>query len=147
MEDEPFLIEMYKARFTQEGYKVLAVNNGTPVFDMVVKYTPDLILLDIVMPEKDGYQVLRELKNSPKLKHIPILVFSNLGQDEEVKKGLRLGADDYFIKSNYTPTELVAKVEKMIADSQSGPLGRAVSNAQPGKAARKKKTSQRAKKR
>lgn len=113
------MMEMYKARFEQEGYKVLIALNGTPVMDMIKKCTPELVLLDIVMPEKDGYEVLKELKSNKLTKDIPILIFSNLAQDAEIKKGLKSGADDYFVKSDYTPTQLVSRVGEMIKKSRS----------------------------
>jgi DNA-binding response OmpR family regulator len=114
VEDEPFLLELYKARFEQEGYEVCVSLNGSTVMKEVEKNKPDLILLDIIMPEVDGYQVLKEIKKSPKYKDIPVLIFSNLAQEEEIEKGLKLGADDYFVKSNYTPPQIVEKVSKMI---------------------------------
>ena len=120
VEDEPFLVEMYKARFEQEGYKVDISINGSGVVEMVKKMKPDMVLLDVVMPEKDGYSVLKELKKDKETKMIPVLVFSNLGQDDEIKKGLELGADLYFIKSNYTPSQLVMEVEKLIEKSEKG---------------------------
>ena len=114
VEDEPFLVEMYKARFEQEGYIVEVAFNGTTVVESVKKNKPDIVLLDIVMPEQDGYAVLRELKTRKDLQFTPVLVFSNLAQDEEIEKGLKLGADKYFVKSEYTPSQLVQEVEKMI---------------------------------
>jgi len=120
VEDEPFLVEMYKARFEQEGYKVTIAVNGSQVTETVKKLKPDLVLLDVVMPEKDGYTVLKELKKDKETKAIPVLVFSNLGQDDEIKKGMELGADLYFIKSNYTPSQLVTEVEKLIEKSEKG---------------------------
>lgn len=118
VEDEPFLVEMYKARFEQENYKVDVAFDGTGVIDAIQKNKPDIVLLDIVMPEKDGFAVLRELKTRKDLHMTPILVFSNLAQDEEIKKGLDLGADKYFIKSEYTPSQLVSEVEKMIGSAK-----------------------------
>ena len=100
VEDEPFLVEMYKARFEQEGYHVQVAFNGATVVEEIQKEHPDIVLLDVVMPEKDGYAVLRELKTRKDLQFTPVLVFSNLAQDEEIQKGLALGADKYFIKSD-----------------------------------------------
>jgi DNA-binding response OmpR family regulator len=116
VEDEPFLVEMYKARFEQEGYKVDVAFNGTTVVESITKTKPDIVLLDIVMPEKDGYAVLRELKTRRDLRFTPVLVFSNLAQEEEIDKGLKLGADKYFVKSEYTPSQLVSEVEKTIGE-------------------------------
>lgn len=113
-EDEPILIEMYKLYFERAGYEVLKANNGRECIDFVKKEKPDIILLDILMPRVDGWEVLKQLKTDPETKQIPILVFSNLGQTQEIQKGLDLGADDYVVKSNMTPKELLEKVEGMI---------------------------------
>lgn len=118
VEDESFLVEMYKTSFEQAGYKVSVALNGVPVMDMVKKEHPQLILLDIVMPEKDGYTVIRELKKDKITKTTPVLIFSNLAQDYEIKKGLKLGADDYFVKTDYTPAQLVSKVDRLIGKKQ-----------------------------
>jgi CheY-like chemotaxis protein len=113
-EDEPVLIEMYKLYFERAGYEVLKADNGRECIDFVKKEKPDIILLDILMPKLDGWEVLKQLKTDPETKQIPILVFSNLGQTQEIQKGLDLGADDYVIKSNMTPKELLEKVEGMV---------------------------------
>ncbi len=118
-EDEPGLMEMYKLYFERAGYNVRNAENGKQCIDFAKNERPDIILLDILMPRVDGWQVLKELKGSEETKSIPILVFSNLGQTQEIQKGLDLGADDYVIKSNLTPKELLVKVEQMILKSDT----------------------------
>ena len=118
VEDEPFLVEMYKTRFLQDGYKVYVALNGTPVMGIMKKHKPNIVLLDIVMPEKNGYEVLKDLKGNKETRKERVVIFSNRAQDAEVKKGMAFGADDYFVKSDYTPTQIVAKVEKMINESR-----------------------------
>jgi len=113
-EDEPVLIEMYKLYFERAGYEVLKASNGRECIDFVKNEKPNIILLDILMPKVDGWEVLKQLKTDPETKKIPILVFSNLGQTQEIQKGLDLGADDYVVKSNMTPKELLEKVEGML---------------------------------
>jgi len=119
IEDEAFLLDMYEMKFTEEDYEVVKAIDATTGLELAKTIQPDLILLDIVMPGTSGFEVLKELKGSNKWKSIPILVFSNLGQKEEVDKGLALGADGYIVKSDLTPRQLVDKVEKMI-----GPNGK-----------------------
>lgn len=119
IEDEKTLLEMYRIRFEKAGYEVFAAANGQRGIETAQKEKPDLILLDILMPNADGYQVIQALKKDPQTKNIPILVFSNLGQPEEIEKGLKLGADDYVIKTDLTPTELTNKVERMITRAKS----------------------------
>lgn len=120
IEDEPSLLEMYKLYFERAGFEVLAVNNGRPGLELAKNKKPDLILLDILMPDVNGWQVIKELKGHPQTNQIPILVFSNLGQAEEIQKGLNLGADDYIVKTDLTPKELLAKVERMISYIKGG---------------------------
>ena len=119
IEDEETLLAMYRARFEKSGYEVFAVSNGRPGIEIAQREKPDLILLDILMPNQDGYEVIQILKKDPKTKKIPVLVFSNLAQPEEIEKGLKLGADDYVIKTDLTPTELLNKVERMIERAQN----------------------------
>jgi DNA-binding response OmpR family regulator len=114
IEDEKSLLELYQARFEKAGYQVLSTTNGKPGIEIAKKEKPDIILLDILMPGVDGYEVIRALKKDPQTKNIPILVFSNLGQPEEIEKGLKLGANDYVMKTDLTPTELLEKVERML---------------------------------
>ena len=112
-------MEMYKLYFERAGYSVTNAENGKQCIDFAKNERPDIILLDILMPRVDGWQVLKELKGNEETKSIPILVFSNLGQTQEIQKGLDLGADDYVIKSNLTPKELLVKVEQMILKSDA----------------------------
>ena len=119
VEDEPFLAEMYKTKFESLGYQVVIADNGELGIAMMRSEKPNLVLLDIIMPVMDGYTVLKQVRSDPELKHQLVVVFSNLGQDEEVMKGLQLGADDYLIKSNLTPTELTKKLEAVLAKGKS----------------------------
>src|SRR3989344_4489080 len=119
VEDEPFLCEMYKTKFESLGYKVLTTENGEQGIEMMRKEKPDLVLLDIIMPVLDGYSVLKIVRNDPELKDRLIVIFSNLGQEEEITKGMQLGADDYLVKSDHTPTELLKKVESVLAKGKS----------------------------
>ncbi len=112
IEDDNFLVEMYKIKFEKEGYKVATALNGDEGINQARKEKPDLILLDLVLPEKDGYEVLEVLKKDEQTKAIPVIILSNLGQNGEVKKGKEKGAEDYLIKSNFTPRQLMDKVKK-----------------------------------
>jgi DNA-binding response OmpR family regulator len=119
VEDEPFLTEMYKVKFEAIGYEVLTADNGERGLAAMRQHKPDIVLLDIIMPVMDGYTVLKAVRQDPDLKHQLIVIFSNLGQEEEVTKGLQLGADDYLVKSNLTPSELLQKVEAVLARGRS----------------------------
>lgn len=119
IEDEPFLAEMYKVKFESIGYHVLTADNGEQGIALMRKEKPDLVLLDVIMPVMDGYSLLKIVRSDPELKSQLIVIFSNLGQDEEIVKGLQLGADDYLVKSNLTPTELTKKLETVLAKGKS----------------------------
>jgi DNA-binding response OmpR family regulator len=114
IEDERLLLEMYVSRLEKAGFEILSAEDGDMGLKIAQEKIPDLILLDIVMPGMSGYDVLKELKTNPSTKDIPVIVFSNLGQEEEIKKGLALGAEDYIVKTSVTPTELLEKIESKI---------------------------------
>ena len=120
IEDEKFSSEMYKIKFQQEGYEVIVAGDGAKGFELAQKFEPDLIFLDLVLPGIDGYQVLDKLKANRKTKKIKVYILSNLGQDEEIDKGLRGGADGYLIKANLTPAQLVKNVDKIFRGEKVG---------------------------
>ena len=113
IEDEKFLLEMYQSRFEKDGYQVLTAMSGEKGLKLAQKEKPDLIVLDILMPGMDGYEVIKKIRGDAQIKEIPILVLSNLGQEEEIKRGLELGANDYIVKTDLTPSELIDKVKSM----------------------------------
>jgi len=114
VEDDKMIIDMYTLKFTQEGYDVVQAENGKDGLDLAKKERPDIILLDIILPQMDGFTVLKELKADANVKDTPVVLLTNLGQDGDVKKGLELGANDYLIKANYTPSQVVDKVKSVL---------------------------------
>ena len=112
VEDDPFLIDIYTTKLREENFKVAVADNGDRALEFVEKENPDLVLLDIVLPNKDGWEILKEIK--AKNKEIKVIILSNLSQKEEVEKGLNLGAEKYLIKSNFTPSEVVEQIKKLI---------------------------------
>jgi len=112
VEDDQDLQEMYETKFAMEGFEVVKAENGVEALNKIPTAKPGIILLDIVMPEIDGFQVLKDLKANPETKEVPVILLTNLGQDGDIKKGMELGAVDYMIKANFTPNEVVAKVKK-----------------------------------
>lgn len=111
-EDEETLSNVLKDRFETEGWKVSIASNGEEATQALEKHSFDLVLLDLLMPKKDGFEVLKEVRDNPDLKNLPIIVLSNLGGDEEIKKALALGADDYFVKTQHPMSEIVEKANK-----------------------------------
>lgn len=113
-EDDQFLQKMYAAKLSREGLEVEGVEDGEKALAAMRARRPDIVLLDIMMPKKDGFTVLEEMKADSVLKDIPVIVLSNLGEVEDVKRAKRLGADDYLIKAHFLPSEVVGIVKKYI---------------------------------
>ena len=118
IEDEAVLVDLYKIKFEKEGYNVEYAYDGKEGIEKAKKLIPELVLLDIVMPKIDGYQVLKELRRDPKTKNIIIYILSNLGQNDEIKEGLNKGADGYFVKANLTPMQLVDYVDTILLEGK-----------------------------
>ncbi len=114
IEDDPFLNEMYATKFSQSGFQVEIAADGQQGLKKIKTFKPDLILLDTVLPKMDGFEILKTVKEDAKLNKIPVVLLTNLGQKEEVEKGLALGADEYIIKAHFTPTAVVAKVKEIL---------------------------------
>ena len=113
IEDDNDLSEMYKMRFMSSGFEVKTAADGQKGIDEIKKFLPDLVLLDIVMPKKDGFDLLEEIQNyadDDKVKQIPIIILSNLASPIDVMEGKRLGAKDWWIKAFNTPTQITQKV-------------------------------------
>ena len=113
-EDDAFYSNIYKFKLNKEGLNVLTAVNGQEVLDQARKQTPDLILLDLIMPIKDGFETLKELKADPSLKDIKVIVISNLGQDSDIAKTKELGAADYLIKANMSIQEMMDKIKNYL---------------------------------
>jgi len=114
VEDEEFLVRALKDNLISEGYSVSVAMDGEAAFDELKKKKPSLILLDLLLPKKNGFDVLKDLKKDPELQLIPVVILSNLGEDSEIKKALELGANDYFVKSQHPIQEVVEKVREYI---------------------------------
>ena len=114
IEDEQILGDMLLNKLLAEGYTAFRELNAEDGLRKMREARPDLVLLDIVMPEKDGYEVLEEVRKDEALKNIPIIIISNSGQPLELKRVLELGAKDYIVKANFSPNEVLDKVRKYI---------------------------------
>ena len=114
VEDDSFLANIYKTKFEMEKFKVILAENGEEGLDMAQKKKPDIILLDILMPKMDGFAVLEELKKNLGTKDIPVILLTNLGQKDDVERGLEMGAVDYLIKAHTKPSETVQKVKSAL---------------------------------
>ncbi len=115
IEDEEMLANMYETKFQNQGYKIRKALDGESGLKLIEEEVPDLILLDIIMPKLDGFSVLKRIREIPKIKNVPVIMLTNLGQDEDIKKGQSLGAVGYLVKANLTPAEVVAKVKDFLS--------------------------------
>ena len=114
VEDDTFLSNIYKTKFEMEGFDVMTADDGEAGLAMAKSKKPQIILLDILLPKMDGFAVLKELKMDKEAQNIPVILLTNLGQKDDVSKGLEMGAADYLIKAHFKPSETVAKVRKIL---------------------------------
>jgi len=115
IEDDKFLRELMAQKLIKENYEVSEAIDGEEGLQKIKEEKPDLILLDLILPGIDGFQILSQLKSDPALSAIPVIILSNLGQREDIEKGLNLGAVDYLIKAHFTPGEIIDKVKNVLA--------------------------------
>ena len=114
VEDDLMIVDMYKIRLEEDGFEVFVTDKGSEALSIAEKEQPDLVLLDIILPEIDGFAILQLLKENVKTKKIPVILLTNLGQESDRQKGLKLGAADYFVKAQFTPANVIAAVNKII---------------------------------
>lgn len=115
VEDDTFLAGIYANKFEKEGFEICLGTDGEMGLKTAQKEKPDIVLLDILLPKLDGFEVLEKLKADAATKSIPVILLTNLGQKEDVDKGLKLGAADYLIKAHFMPSETVDKVKKVLS--------------------------------
>lgn len=115
VEDEPFLSGMYQTKLKLEGFDVVAVLDGEQALEKIKGGKFDLVLLDIMMPKLNGFEVLKSIrKEKGVISKVPVLMLTNLGQKSDVEQGLLLGANDYIVKASFTPAEVVQKINKFV---------------------------------
>jgi DNA-binding response OmpR family regulator len=114
VEDDKFLRELIAQKIMKEGYDVLEAVDGEKGAESIKKEKPDLVLLDLILPGIDGFEVLAKMKSDPSTSQIPVIILSNLGQKDDIEKGLEMGANDYMIKAHFTPAEIMEKVRSVL---------------------------------
>lgn len=115
IEDDPFYFNIYKMKLAKEGIRAEVALNADAGLAVARKEKPALILTDLVMPGKDGFEVLKELKADPTLRDVPVIVFSNLSQEEDMRRAKELGALEYVVKANISIQEMIEKVKSNLA--------------------------------
>lgn len=114
IEDDKFLRNLLVRKLEEAGFAVSVAVNGKEGLEKNKEEKPDLILLDIILPDIDGFELIRQFKEDPVTSSIPVIFLTNLGQEDELKKGLALGAADYLVKAHFTPEEITKKIEKLL---------------------------------
>jgi len=106
---------MYEVKFQNEGFEVIKALDGATGLELSKTTSPDMVLLDVIMPKMDGFSVLKSMREDEATKDLPVMLLTNLGQDEDIQKGKELGVIGYLIKANVTPAEVVESVKKELA--------------------------------
>jgi len=115
IEDDKFLVKLYRDKLNREEFEVSLAITGEEGLNKIRDEKPDVVLLDIILPEKNGFEVLSEMRLDPEIKDIPVIILTNLGQESDVKTGLELGAKDYLVKTEFSISKLSEKIRKTLA--------------------------------
>ena len=115
IEDESALQKTVGTSLQKEGYKVISALDGEAGARLAKEENPDLILLDLILPKMDGFELLAELKKDPKTKSIPVIILTNLERMKDIEQALELGAKTYLVKANYTMEEVVTKIKQALS--------------------------------
>lgn len=118
VEDEEALQKSMGRALEFEGYQVLTASDGETGYNIAIKEKPDLILLDLILPKMDGFEVLRSLKKNEETKKIPVAILTNLESTADIDKALELGALTYLVKANYELRDLLEKVDAMVSNAK-----------------------------
>jgi len=114
VEDEPALQKVLGATLEQSGYEVKSAFDGQSGLALIKQFKPAMVLLDLILPKKDGFEVLQEIKNDPETKDIPVIVLTNLESPHDVEKAIKLGATTYLVKANYELHEVMEKIKELV---------------------------------
>jgi two-component system, OmpR family, response regulator CpxR len=115
VEDDPMVVKMYQRKLTLEGFDLTLAYNGEEGLEALAKGRPDIILLDVMMPKMNGFEMLKIVKADPGLKDIPVVILTNLGdRSEDVERSKEVGADDYWVKANMPLNELTSKIRVIL---------------------------------
>lgn len=118
VEDDKFFVKMFKNKFVKEGFDVMIALNGNEAFSKLKEKKPDIILLDLIMPVKDGFEFLKEVKEKEEYKDIPVVVLSVLGQTADIERATELGVNDYIVKGEFRVSEVIEKIKQQLKETK-----------------------------
>lgn len=114
VDDDSLISGMYSLKFKEVGFKVFVATDGKSAIETAKAETPDILLLDVILPQMDGFEILAELKKQGLLKKMKVAMLSNVGEQKDMQRGMDLGAADYIVKANSTPSQVVERVKKIL---------------------------------
>ncbi len=114
IEEDRFLRKIYRDKLSRLGFDFLEATNGEEGLNKVIAEKPDLVLLDLILPRKNGFDVLIDMKSNKNTENIPVIILSNLGQESDIERGLSLGAEDYLVKTDVSLSKVVDKVKEQL---------------------------------
>ena len=114
IEDNPAMNKVYRNRLTSEGFEVVSAMDGQEGLDAAIKDKPDIVLLDLVMPKMDGFDVLVEIRKKYSKKKLPVIILSNLGQKSDIEKADKLGSNDYLVKADFSLIDAVKRIRQQL---------------------------------
>jgi len=119
IEDDPLIVKIYSTRLKADGFEVFSAENGEDGIALIEEKKPDVIVLDVMMPRVDGFGVLEAIARQGDAKKIPVLVYSNLASEEEIARAKAMGATEFIVKADISPTEMVAKIKGYLGSGGS----------------------------
>jgi len=114
VEDDKFLRELMARKLSQENFEIVEAVDGEEGIKKIKDTIPDIVLLDLILPGIDGFEVLAKVKEDTTTNSIPVIILSNLGQTEDVERGMKLGAIDFLVKAHFTPNEIIEKIKVIL---------------------------------
>jgi DNA-binding response OmpR family regulator len=115
VEDDPFLSNLLKVRLQKENVDVVLARDGEEALKKIEEDKPGLVLLDLILPKKSGFEILEKVSTDPQLKDMPIIILSNLGQTSDIQRGKELGAIEYYVKAKISIDDLVGKIKTFLS--------------------------------
>lgn len=115
VEDDQFVVDIYTTKFKAAGFEVEVAENGEEALRKLKERKPDLLVLDIVLPNIDGWELLRKIRSDLGLENLKVVVLSNLSKKSEIEKSAKFGVLKYFIKAHFTPSEVVEEIKKILS--------------------------------